>query len=158
MPDGADELYALAARFREAGTEGQGLRRKLRKQIADAAEPLAKKVADVEHLKPYLPDRYAAVLAADLGVRVVNRFSGDPQCEVRAQAREHKRKVVLLDNGLINHPVFAQGPRKTWNWENRQTKGMKAGFFSDVVRDESPQIKAKVMQALTDTARKLAGG
>ncbi len=157
MPDpGAVQLHALAARLRAAGTQGQGLRRELMKAITEAARPLAEEISSVGHLEPYMPDRYAAVLAADLSVRAKRSFSGDPVISVRAQAREHKRKVAMLDAGTINHPVWAQGPRKTWRWSNHQTGGMKAGFFTDPCRDAAPQIRAKVMQALTDTARQIA--
>ncbi len=109
----------------------------------------------MEHLKPYLPDRYAAVLAADLGARVAGRFGADPRVEVRAKARDHKRKIVLLDDGFINHPVYARGRRSHWNWKNRQTGGMKPGFFADACRDARPEVRAKVMQALAGTAKQI---
>jgi hypothetical protein len=155
MPDGSADLHRIAAHLKAAGKEGQGLRRELTQALADAAEPLAKKIASLEHLKPYLPDRYAAVLAADLGVRAAARFGANPRAEVRAKARDHKRKIVLLDDGFINHPVWARGERKTWNWKNRQTGGMRPGFFADACRDERPEIRAKVMQALADTAKQI---
>jgi hypothetical protein len=153
---GAQQMAELGRQLKAAGNEGQRLKRNLSKKIKDAAEPLAKKIGDVEHLKPYMPDRYAAVLAEDISVRVRNFYSANPRSEVRAQAREHKRKVVMLDAGVINHPIFAQGPRKTWSWSNRQTKGMKAGFFTDVVKDATPQIRAKVLQAMAETAKQIA--
>jgi hypothetical protein len=153
---GAIALALLAARLKEAGK--QGLKRELQKNIRDAAQPLAEKIASLGHLEPYMPDRYAAVLAEDLGVRVQNRFSGtSPGVMVRAQARERKRKVARLDVGLINHPVYARGARATWSWSNNQTGGMKAGFFTDPCRDATPQIRSKVLEAMTDTARKITG-
>jgi hypothetical protein len=155
---GREQLRIVAAKLKEAGNEGKGLKRQLQKNITEAAQPLARKIADVEHLKPYMPDRYAAVLAADLGVKVVNRFAGgNPAVQVRAQAREHKRKVARLDAGTINHPVYPRGPRRDWSWSNYQTGGMKAGFFSDACRDATPQIRSKVLQALTETAGKITG-
>lgn len=155
MPDGSADLHRIAARLREAGKDGQGLRKELMKALTDAAEPLARKISDVEHLRPYLPDRYAAVLAADLSVRVAGRFGADPRIEVRAKARDHKRKIALLDDGFINHPVYAQGPRRGWNWQNRQTGGMRPGFFADACRDARPDVRAKVMQALAETAKQI---
>jgi hypothetical protein len=154
---GQYQLRLLSARLREAGKEGKGLRRKLYKQMNEAAKPLAAKVADVEHLKPYMPDRYAAVLAADLGVRINKNFSKNPRIEVRAKARQHKRKLVLLDAGRINHPIYARGERKTWSWSNAQGGGMRPGFFSDVLKEESPQIRDQVMKAMTETARQITG-
>jgi hypothetical protein len=154
--EGALALALLGARLQEAGK--QGLKRQLQKNIRDAAEPLAREIASLGHLEPYLPDRYAAVLSRDLTVRVQNRFAGtSPGVMVRAQARERKRKIARLDAGTINHPIYAQGPRRTWSWSNYQTGGMKAGFFTDACRDATPQIRSKVLQAMTDTARKITG-
>lgn len=153
---GALALGLLAARLKEAGETG--LKRELQKNIRNAAQPLAQEIASLGHLEPYMPDRYAAVLSEDLTVRVQNRFSGtNPGVMVRAQARERKRKVARLDIGLINHPVYPRGPRSFWNWSNNQTGGMKAGFFTDPCRRATPQIRSQVLQAMTDTARKITG-
>jgi hypothetical protein len=154
---GPYQLRKLSARLREAGDEGKGLKRQLQKNIREAAKPLAQKISDVEHLKPYMPDRYAVVLSADLTARVAQRFGPNPGVLLRAQAREHKRKVARLDVGLINHPVYARGARSTWRWKNNQTGGMKAGFFSDACRDAAPQIRSKVLQAMAETGKKITG-
>lgn len=158
MGTGGADLSRLAARLRAAGTEGQGLRRNLMTSIEEAAKPLAQEIADTAHLEEYMPNRYAATLSGDLSVKVQRSFSGDPKVTIRAKAREHRRKVKLLDNGLINHPVYARGPRRKWNWSNRQTGGMRAGFFRDVAKDHAPEIREKVMAALTETAGQIAGG
>jgi len=154
---GQAQLRLLSARLREAGSEGQGLRRKMYRQMNEAAKPLAKEIADVAHLEPYMPNRYAAILAADLGVRINKNFSRNPRIEVRAKARQHKRKLVLLDAGTINHPIYAQGLRETWRWSNAQTGGMKAGFFSDVLKEQGPHIRDQVLKAMTETARQITG-
>ena len=111
----AAERFALLGRYLKDAGEG-GLKRNLQKNINDAAGPLARKISSVGHLKPYLPDRYAVVLAKDLSARVSQRFaSGNPGVMIRAQARERKRKIARLDRGTINHPVYARGPRSTWS-------------------------------------------
>lgn len=151
-----DDLSRIAAHLREAGTGGRGLRRELQKALTESARPIAEKISDVEHLKPYLPDRYAAILSDDLKVSVSKSFSGDPKITLVAKGRERKRKVVLFNRGLINHPVYARGEdRKKWNWSNRQAGGMKAGFFDDAVRDAAPELRERVMAALTETVRKI---
>lgn len=155
MPDGSADLRDLGRRLRAAGTHGQGLRKQLMQALDDAAQPLAETITSLEHLKPYLPDRYAAVLAADLGARVVAAFGANPRVEVRAKARDHKRKIVLLDDGFINHPVFARGERKTWDWKNRQTGGMRPGFFTQAAEEARPEVRDRVMAALTETVRKI---
>lgn len=156
---GGVELRALALRLKAAGDEGKGIRRKLSRQLQDSVKPLAKKISDSAYLRPYMPDRYADVLAADLGARVASSLLGTstPRIEVRAKARAHARKIALLDRGLINHPVYARGPRRGWSWSNSQTGGMRAGFFTDAIRDETPYIRDQVVKVLTETAREVTG-
>ena len=147
-----EHLRALSQRLKDAGDEGNGLRRELLKQISDAAKPLAEKIATEEHLDPYMPEQYAAILARDLNVSTQKLFARNPRISVRARGRQHRRKVEWLNQGYINHPVFARGPRKTWRWENRQTGGMKPGFFDDAVEDMLPEVRAAVVKALDNVA------
>lgn len=158
MPDPGTELRDLAARLRAAGTEGKGLRRALLKAITDAAKPVADEIGSLSNLDEHLPDRYAAVLAGDLKVTVSSSLSGDPKVSITARAKDRKRKVAILEQGVITHPVYAQGPRRKWNWKNgRQTGGMKPGFFTDPAKAAAPDVRDKVIQALSDTARQIAG-
>lgn len=156
LASGAEDFAALARRLRDAGEKT--LRAELYKKINDAAKPIARKIADVEHLKAYLPDRYAAVLGADLTATVSKLTGRDPGVTIRARARERKRKVKLLDSGVINHPVFARGDRSEWDWYNGQLRGMKAGFFSDPCQDSAPEVRAAILEAMAQTARKVTGG
>ncbi len=157
---GAQDFAALSLRLKEAGQTG--LRRELYKAISDAAKPLAREISSLEHLRPYLPDRYAAVLAADFRVTTSKLTGRDPGVRLigvaPTKARAGRRKVTLLDKGLINHPVYAQGERKTWRWSNAQTGGMKPGFFGDVVKNAAPEVREKILAAMTETARKITGG
>lgn len=156
---GREQLRTLAERLKEAGEEGQGFRRELMDKIDEAAQPLAEKIASLEHLKPYLPDRYAAVLAEDINVRASKIFASNPRVSISCKTRgEHRRKVRLLDAGFINHPIYARGPREDWDWWNGQTGGMVPGFFSDPCEKATPQIREKVLEALTETARKITDG
>jgi hypothetical protein len=157
MPDPGTDLRDLAARLRAAGTEGKGLRRALLKAITDAAKPIADEIASLPNLNEHLPDRYAAVLAGDLKVTISSSLSGDPKVTVTARAQAKKRKVARLEDGFISHPVYAQGLRKSWRWSNNQTGGMKAGFFTGPAKAAAPAVRDKVMAALSDTARQIAG-
>lgn len=156
---GREQLRALAARLKEAGDEGKGFRRELVNQLDEAARPLAREIGSAAHLEPYMPDRYAAVLAADLSVRVQKLFAGSsPRISVVAKARVHKRKLAVLESGRINHPVFAQGPRRGWNWVNGQTRGMRPGFFFDPCDKAAPDIRGRARGAMAETARKITDG
>ena len=156
---GREELRILAERLKDAGNEGKGFRRELMDQMDAAAQPLARKIDDEARLKPYMPDRYAAVLAKDLNVSTQRIFAGSsPRVSVVAKGRVHKRKVALTEDGIINHPFFAQGPRRTWDWVNGQTAGMKPGWFSDPCEDAVPDIREHVLEAMAETARKITDG
>ena len=160
MPEGGEELITLGRRLREAGTEGRGLRSALLAKIDEAVQPLTDEIGSLEHLIPYFPDRYASVLAGDLNVTVRRTLAGDPKITIRAQARDHKRKIRLFnDFGYINHPVYARGPnRRKWAWVNGQEKGMRRGFFDDAALKHAPEIRDKGAEALRETNRMLAGG
>lgn len=156
---GRERLRELAARLKEAGTDGKGLRRELMSELDKAAQPIARKIADPAHLAPYMPDRYAAILAGDLSVGAQRILSGNPRVSIRAKARAHRRKVRLLDAGLISHPKWPDHrPRSQWEWQNGQTGGMKAGFFSDPCREAAPEIREHVLAAITETLKKIANG
>lgn len=160
LENGALQFGVLARHLKDTG-QGE-LRKALYKGINDAARPLARRIRNLEHLKPYMPDRYAAILAADLSVTVSKRASESSPGVVlvaKSAARlEQGRKVGWIDQGFINHPVFATGPREEWRWVNRQTGGMKPGFFSDPVRDCAPQVRAEIFRQMTEVARKATGG
>lgn len=156
---GREQLRVLAARLKDAGEDGQGLRRELLKQLEEAAKPLAREIGSAPRLRPYMPDRYADVLAADLAVTVKRELSRNPRVLIAACGRAHKRKVVQLEDGVIVHPVFAQGPRRRWNWKGgRQTAGMKRGWFSDPVQAAGPDVRDRALAAVAETMRKVAGG
>jgi hypothetical protein len=157
LENGALQFAVLAKHLKDTG-QGE-LRKKLYKAINDAARPLAEEISSVRHLKPYMPDRYAAVLSTDLAATISKRTSDrDPGVSIRAKGRERKRKVFHLDDGLINHPVFARGPRPWRTWANNQTGGMRPGFFSDPTRDCAPRVRAAILKEMTEIARKATGG
>ena len=119
---GAADFAALSRRLKEAGETG--LRRELYKAISKAAEGLVTEISSLEHLKPYMPDRYAAVLASDLSVKAFKRGGENAHVTLRAESRApRKRKLVQLDErGVLVHPVFGKGGggtglhRKDWIW------------------------------------------
>jgi hypothetical protein len=150
---GSEQLRALAIRLKDAGDEGKGLRRELMKQLDDAAKPLVREIADLAHLKPYMPARYAGVLAGDLAVGSQRIFASNPRVSIRAKARAHRRKVRQVDAGILQHPLF--GDRERWF---RQTDGMRPGFFTDPCERATPQIREHVLAALTETEKKITSG
>jgi hypothetical protein len=153
---GPQQLRDLSLRLRAMGKEGKGLQRELYRKINDAAQPVADQVVDPAWLFPFMPDRYAKVLAPDLRVTTLKRGGERASVSLRLRGKTRDRQVQRLNAGLLRHPVFARRgtPRKTWRWEI-QTGGMRAGFFTDAVRAQAPDIRAKVQQACHDVAQKI---
>lgn len=150
---GPYQLRVLSRRLREAGTEGQGLRRELYRAINDAARPLTAEIKSPENLRSHMPNRYADTLAGDLTVSAAKRGGRDPGITIRARSgRGRRRKVALLDQGVIVHPVY--GDREHWI---RQTSGMHPGFFDDPARRAAPEIRKQVGQAMATVAKKITG-
>jgi hypothetical protein len=152
---GPYQLRLLSARLRAAGTEGQGLRRELYKAINQAAKPLAAEIRSYEHLAPYMPDRYAAVLAAEISVTATKSTGRNPGVAIKARSRRHRRKVVRLNEGLLAHPLF--GDRQHWFTQGPASGGMKPGFFTDPAEKAAPDIRRQVLAAMHDTGQKITG-
>src|SRR6185503_5980414 len=154
---GAADFAALSARLKEAGATG--LRRELYKAISKAGDDLVKEISNVEHLKPYMPDHYAEVLASDLSVKVLKRGGQDAHVTLRAESRApRKRKLVQLDErGILVHPVFGGAIRKDWVWRE-QFSHVRQGFFTDPVERCAPAVRDKILAAMRETARKLTTG
>jgi hypothetical protein len=160
---GAADFAALSARLKEAGATG--LRRELYKAISKAADGLVTEISSLEHLKPYMPDRYAGVLASDLSVKAFKRGGADAHVTLRAESRApRKRKLVQLDErGVLVHPVFGQGGggpglhRKDWIWRD-QFSSVRQGFFTDPVERCAPAVRKEILAAMRETARKITTG
>lgn len=150
MP-GGDDFAALSRRLKEAGETG--LARALRKALKDAAAPITAEISDSRHLEAYMPNRYAATLAADLKVTTTQRGSiRSPGVRIEAAGRQKKRKVTQLNGGVITHPLY--GDRERWF---HQLRGMRAGFFADPCDRSGPQVRDQILKAMHDTAAKITG-
>lgn len=155
---GAEEFARLARRLKDAGETG--LRAELTRAVNDAAKPFARQVSDASYLYPYMPNRYADVLAADESVSTLKRTGLSVYgVAVRLQGRRHRRQVQTLNRGLLRHPVFPRSDegRDQWTWRT-QTGGMKPGFFDDAIREHVPQIRDDIQAAMGRVAGKIAHG
>jgi hypothetical protein len=153
---GDQQLRDLSLRLREMGKEGKGLQRELYRAISDAAKPVADQIVDPAWLFPFMPDRYAEELAPDLRVTTLKRGGQKASVSLRLRGKTRDRQVQRLNAGLLRHPVFARRgtPRRTWHWKT-QTGGMRSGFFTDAVRAQAPDIRAKVQQAVHEVGKKI---
>lgn len=150
----AAQFRALAQRLKDTGEKG--LRRELTKAIKDAVQPLKDDILDPAHLEADMPDGYVPALLRDLKVTTFSRAGLEAGVSVRAEARTPRgnyRKVIQREDGVITHPLF--GNRRHWY---PQMRGMRAGFFSDPVREHGPRIRDAVLAAGHDVAQKITKG
>lgn len=151
MADAAVEFEALARALKDAGEKG--LKRELYKAINDAGQGLAKQVKDVEHLKPYMPNRYAEILAEDLTVIISKRLGTAPGVTLRAKGRRKWRHVRRLNQGILTHPVYgteaqelaATAHGRGWTWD---TQEIHPRFFDDPVAASGPEVRRQIEAAL----------
>ena len=153
MADAATEFAALAYALREAGETG--LKRELYKALDDAARPVAEVIGGENHLKEFLPDRYAGVLRPDLKVSARKRSTGEnPDVTIIATTRQlggvQRRRIRRLNAGVLAHPLF--GNRKRWY---DQTGGVTAGFFDRPVEEARPAVRSQIEDALARVRNKI---
>lgn len=152
--NGPYKLRVLSAQLRAAGSEGQGLRRELYRAVNAAAKPLAKEIKDAGHLRSYMPNRYADVLAADMTVSATKSTGRNPGVAIKAKGRAKKRKLKQLDaEGVLVHPVY--GDRDKWV---RQTTRVRPGFFSDPCKEAAPDIRDQVLAAMREIGKRITSG
>lgn len=144
----ADDLARLAKACREAGEVG--LKRELTDAINKAAEPVPDAIR--ASLKPHLPDRYAEVLDADLKITVSIRTGAGAGVTIQATAPTGRgrrgRALPAINAGILRHPVFAQGPRRSWHWKDQELPSVQPDFFSQPVHDAAPQVRKEIENAL----------
>lgn len=171
MPDpsgAALEFQELARALREAGETG--LRRELYQAVNEAAKPFAATVRSVEHLRPYMPDRYAEILAEDLAVTILKRTGTAPGVSLRAKGRRRSRHVARLNEGILTHPVFGTeeqearavmaglGHGRGWTWVSQD---IRPRFFDDPAQDLGPEARRQIeaaVQRITDRIYRFTRG
>lgn len=141
----AAEFRQLAKALTEVGLDD--VKRELYQAINDAARPLGREVANAGHLKPYMPNRYAEILAEDLAIQISKRTGTDPGVALRAKGRRHARQVSRLNRGIITHPVFARSAqeRSQWAWV---TQSIRPRFFDDPTQRAGPQVRQQIEDAM----------
>ena len=154
LSDAAQEFRDLSRHLAEVGLDD--LRRELGQAINAAAGPIADDIRNVTHLRDYMPNRYAGVLASDLKV-TVSKHTGITTAGVSILARAPTfgrggRKIRQREAGIITHPVF--GDRRDWKM---QTAGMRPGFFITPAERAAPRVREAILAAMDRVALKATG-
>ena len=154
VAEAAQEFADLAKNLTAVGLDG--LKRELYQALDEAAAPLARQIGGADHLKEFMPKRYAAVLDADLQITTHKRTGGaDPGVTllIRAPTRTRGgRKVRQRNEGRITHPVF--GDRQNWKV---QVKGMRPGFVDSPVERYGPAVRDKILEAVRRAGEQALG-
>lgn len=154
VAEAAQEFADLAKNLKLVGLDG--LRRELYQALNEAAAPLAREIGNVDHLKDYMPSRYAGVLAGDMRIVTHKRAAGtDPGVILHITAPtagRGGRKVRQRNEGRITHPVF--GDRSDWKV---QFKGMRPGFADDPANRAGPVVRDRILEAVRRAADMAVG-
>jgi hypothetical protein len=148
----AHEFAELARELRRAGDDE--LRRELQDAISHAAAPVPEQIR--EELPARLPNPYAAVLNADLIIRITSRTArSNPGVRITAPERTRsvvtRRRLIRLDQGVLAHPLF--GNRRHW-----YTQPVTAGFFTQPAEDSAPRARQDIEEALDRVKEKIYAG
>lgn len=166
---GPEEMRRLAARMRTASDE---LRKNLRRQMRDAADPVVGAVREAIQASPSRHDgtlrgEAAKTVSASVSVSgsqvtlaITSRGSLMPEGKGNLPA-------YLNDDKRWKHPVFGRaiaeieaqvagrGHGRGWTWVRQSSRA--AGWFDRTISDRAPDLRRAVEAAMDETARKLGG-
>lgn len=131
------DAQRIASALRSAGTKD--LRRELRKIVSEETKPTRRKIRQsaLDHLpqKGGL-NKWAARTPS------VNTDFREKSAGVRIRMSRKGHDYVSLNKGRLRHPVF--GDRKNW-----VTQDIDSGFFDTPIREDSDDLKQRIVAALT---------
>lgn len=139
---GADDLGVLAKRLKEVGDKT------LRKELLAGIRVATKgtKAAIKANALSSLPARGGlAAIVANSKVSTKTRTTGAIGIRITA-ANPHS--IRGMDRGNLRHPVF--GNRGKW-----VSQKVKAGWFTDPIEADAPNIRYEIGQAMSSVAAKL---
>lgn len=142
---GAQDVAVLAAKLKAAGNGA--LKREMLREMRNGAKPLipAAKRSAANHL----PSGYNDEVTTEKFV-VRTRTSGrNPG--VRVLSVSH-RDLMSLDRGILRHPVWPKGDRRSWRWVNQ---AIPPGWWTDEMQHRAPAIRKNISRALKNVARRL---
>jgi hypothetical protein len=146
---GKQQFVGLAKALNAQGSAGKGLKRELMAEIKTAAKPMENEVR--AHLPAYLPNRYAAILAASLVVRPSQSTRGSGaglKLTGYAKGKGRRRQVNAVEGGVLRHPAW--GNRKAW-----VAQKVKPGFWSEPMERSRDKPATAIRRAIQNAIRKL---
>lgn len=153
---GVLDMKLLAARLKDADP---ALKKALRKNFRDAAEPVA---GDVQQSILLMPSHHGGTLRRETAGTIVVRTSFS-SAGVRVQIDSLGSKMPPgkgtlphhLDSSKgWHHPVWGHGPRSRWHWTRRRQLG-KPGWFERPITDNARAFRDAALAAIAEAERKL---
>lgn len=153
---GVLDMKLLAAKLKEADPK---LKRELRRNFRDAAEPV---VGDVEQSILLMPSHHGGTLRREVARTVVARTSFS-SAGVRVQIDSLGSKMPAGKGTLPHHldsdkgwhhPVWGHGPRSRWGWTRRRQLG-KPGWFERPIADNAREFRDAALAAIAETEKHL---
>lgn len=131
------DAQRIASALRSAGTKD--LRRELRKIVSEETKPTRRKIR--QSAVDSLPKRGGLNKWAARTPSVNTDFR-DRSAGVRIRMQKKGHDIAALNRGRLRHPVF--GDRKDW-----VTQSISPGFFDTPIREDSDDLKRRIVAALT---------
>lgn len=147
---GADDLARLGRQLRQAGR--RDLQRELYRGINAAAKPLDQNIKYA--MDQFLPDQYAAELAASLKTTVKRRGGKNPSVRLVGKAKTRRgveRDLSSLNRGRLRHPLF--GNRRHWF-----NQAVRTGWWDHPIIQWRPEFARRVDQVVRDVMQKIEKG
>lgn len=145
---GAEEIHALAKRFKDIGEEGLG--REMARALTKAVAPIGKSVN--EQASKAAPSGYREALTASLKHRrsVRNsRADASVRLTTSAKGKTENRDLPSLNAGRLRHPVF--GRRfKPWS-----VTAIPSGFYDRGTKNAIDEAEKQLIVVLDDFERRL---
>lgn len=142
--EGADQLRDLSKLLKETGDKA------LRKELMRGIQRGGKK------MKPHVRVAALRELPKKGGL---NEFVADAKVSVRTRSGKNAgvrlvgakkgHDLAAIDRGRLRHPVFGRG------WVNQS---IEPGWWSKTLPDHADEVRAEIVTALDDVARRLARG
>jgi len=136
--------------LKEAGASG------LRKELLAAEHRVTGPLIANQKLSvgKYLPNRYAAELAASERVKVSNLSGRNPAVRLRATAKTSRgkaRELSRINQGMLRHPLY--GNRRHWF-----NQAVRPGIYDEPLEQGAPRVRAEFIEAIRTVARKIEAG
>lgn len=145
---GNADFLRVSAKLKALGKDGLILRRELRSELKDAAQPMGNAVR--AHVGQYLPSGYAPIIAAGLTIIPTTSLRGATaglRLTGTAKGVRRRRHIGTIDRGILRHPVYGNPDA----WVNQRVR---PGFWRDPIIDEADEAREQIQQAIRKAIKK----